>query len=184
MCISWPNSIALLLHLFLQIHAPLLQRVCHSPRVNFERPFVKMLATSRSIVCAELQHFRGGEPEPGSAMVPPKWMGLGLTISLEALMGIPGECEAALWKSFHHYSKLHWPGEAAQLKWLAKSAVMSFSDRQEAGNATLGWHFCLPPAAPQPGPGSGSWGRRELKRDKRQKEPKKEKRREHRCRGI
>lgn len=76
-CISWPNSIALLLHLFLQIRAPLLQRVCHSPRVNFERPFVKMLATSRSIVCAELPHFRGGEPEPGSAMVPPKWDGAG-----------------------------------------------------------------------------------------------------------
>lgn len=93
-------------------------------------------------------------------------MGPGLTISLEALMGIPGECEAALWKSFHHYSKLHWPGEAAQLKWLSKSAVMPSSDRQEAGNATLGWHFCLPPAAPQPGPGSGSW--REKRAGKRQ----------------
>lgn len=59
----------------LQIHTPLLQRVCHSPRVNFGRPFVKMLARSCGIVCARLCYTEAGEQEPGSDAVPARWDG-------------------------------------------------------------------------------------------------------------
>lgn len=39
-----------------------------------------------------------------------------LHASLEVLTGIPGGCEAALYKCLHHLSNQHWPWEAAQLK--------------------------------------------------------------------
>lgn len=67
-----------------------------------------------------------------------------LHASLEVLTGIPGGCEAALYKCLHHLSNQHWPWEAAQLKRLDTFAVTVFQRPHSCrAPACLLLRYCL-----------------------------------------